>query len=108
MRYMGADTRDADTWKLIHWSWVTHICVGNLTIIGSDNGLSPDQNLVIIWTNDGTLLIRPLGTNFGEILIEIHNILLKKIGWKMMSENCWPFRLGLNVLIPGPPFTNMV
>ena len=25
---------------LFHWGRVTHICVGNLTIIGSDNGLS--------------------------------------------------------------------
>ena len=26
---------------LTHWGWVTHIYVGNLVIIGSDNGLSP-------------------------------------------------------------------
>ena len=26
--------------RLTHWGRVTHICVGNLTIIGSDNGLS--------------------------------------------------------------------
>ena len=26
--------------ELTHWGRVTHICVGNLTIIGSDNGLS--------------------------------------------------------------------
>ena len=26
--------------KLTHWARVMHICVGNLTIIGSDNGLS--------------------------------------------------------------------
>ena len=25
---------------LTHWGWVTHICISNLTIIGSDNGLS--------------------------------------------------------------------
>ena len=49
--------RQSDNWYLIfHWLWVpfsnnasalthwgraTHICVGKLTIIGSDNGLSP-------------------------------------------------------------------
>ena len=27
--------------RLTHWGRTTHICVGNLTIIGSDNGLSP-------------------------------------------------------------------
>ena len=31
-----------------HWGRVTHICVGKLTIIGSDNGLSPEQRQVII------------------------------------------------------------
>ena len=47
------------------------ICVGNLTIIGSDNGLSPDQRQAIAWTNAWKLLIGPLGINFNEILILI-------------------------------------
>ena len=42
-----------------------------LSIIGSDNGLSPGRRQAIIWTNAGILLIEPLGTNFSEILIEI-------------------------------------
>ena len=45
---------------LTHWGRVTHIWVGNLTIIGSDNGLSPGRRKAIIWTNDGILLIGPL------------------------------------------------
>ena len=45
---------------------MTHICVSKLTIIGSDNGLSPGQHQAIIWTNAGILLIGPLGTNFNE------------------------------------------
>ena len=40
-----------------HCGWVTHICVGNLTIIGSDNDLSPGRRQVIIWTNSGIFLI---------------------------------------------------
>ena len=56
---------------LTHWDQATHICVSKLTIIASDNGLSPVQRQAIIWTNAGILLIRPLGTNFSEILIEI-------------------------------------
>ena len=44
-----------------------YICIGNPTIIGSDNGLSPDWGQAIIWTNAGILLIRLLGTNFSEI-----------------------------------------
>ena len=33
---------------LTNWGRVTHICVGNLTIIGSNNGLSPGRRQVII------------------------------------------------------------
>ena len=57
--------------SLIHWGRVTHICGGNLTIIGSDNGLSPDRRQTIIWTNAGILSIGALGMNFSELLIEI-------------------------------------
>ena len=52
-----------------HWGWVTHICICNLTPIGSDNGLTPGRCQAIILTNAGILLIGPLGTNFSEILI---------------------------------------
>ena len=78
---------------------MTHICVGKLTIIGSDNGLSPERRQAIIWTNAGIVLIGPLGTNFSEILIEIQTFSLKKIRLKMSSAKCCSFRLGLNVLI---------
>ena len=56
---------------LTHWGRVTHICVNKLTIIGSDNGLSPDRRQAIIWSNAGILLIGTLGTDFSEIMIEI-------------------------------------
>ena len=56
---------------LTHWGRATHICVGNLSIIGSDNGMSPYRRQAIIWTNAGILLIGPFGTNFSEISIEI-------------------------------------
>ena len=42
----------------LHWVRVTHICVSKLTIIGSDNGLSPGRRQAIIWTNAGILTIR--------------------------------------------------
>ena len=84
--------------QLTHWGWVTHICVGKLTIIGSDNGLSPGRRQAIIWTNVGILLIRPLGTNFNEILIEIHTFSFKKMHLKMLSAKWQPFCLVLNVL----------
>ena len=62
---------------LTHWGRVTHICVGNLAVIGSDNGLSPGRRQAIIWTNNGMLLIGPLGTNFSEISIEYSNIFIQ-------------------------------
>ena len=84
--------------ELIHWGWVTHICVGNLTIIGSDNGLSSVGRQAIIWTNAGILLIGPLGTKFSQILIAIHTFSFKKMHLKLSSAKCLPFCLGLNVL----------
>ena len=52
---------------LTHWGRVTHMAISKLTIIGSDNGLSPSWSQAITWTNVGILLIGPLGTNFSEI-----------------------------------------
>ena len=78
---------------------MTHICVGNLTIIGSDNGLSPGRRQAIIQTNAGILLIGPLGTNFSEILIGIQTFSIRKMHLKMSSAKWRPFCLGLNVLI---------
>ena len=49
--------------RLIFNSLRTHICVNKLTIIGSDNGLSPGRRQAIIWTNAGIVLIRTSGTN---------------------------------------------
>ena len=67
---------------LTHWGRVTYICVSELTIIGSDKGLSPGRRQAIIWTNAGILLIGPLGTNFSDIVIEIQTFSLKKKVWK--------------------------
>ena len=75
-----------------------YICVSKLTIIGSDNGLSPDRRQAIIWTNAGILLTGPLGTNFSEILIEILTFSFKKMRLKVLSAKRRPFCLSLNVL----------
>ena len=84
---------------LTHWRRATHICLSKLTIIGSDNGLSPDRRQAIIWTNDGLLLNGPLETNFSEILIEILTFSFMKMHLKVSSVKRRPFCLGLNVLI---------
>ena len=70
---------------LTHWGRVTHICVSKLTIICSDNGLSPGRRQAIIWINAGILLIRTLGTNFSEMLGKIHSFSFKKMHLKMSS-----------------------
>ena len=84
---------------LTHWGRVTHICVGELTIIGSDNGLSPGRRQAIIWTNAGLLLIGPIETNFSEILIEILAFSFKKMRLKVSSAKRRSLCLGLNVKI---------
>ena len=61
------------------------MCVGNLTIIGSDNGLSPGRRQAIILTSAGVLLIGPLGTYFSEILIGIQTFSFKKMHLKISS-----------------------
>ena len=79
--WLGAWRQEAITWTnddpfywciyassdlnvLTHWGRVTHICVGELTIIVADNGLSPGRRQVIIWTNAVILIKGPYGTNF--------------------------------------------
>ena len=88
--------------ELTHWGRVTHICVGELTIIVSDNGLSPGRRQAIIWTNVGILLIGPPGTNFSEISIKILTFSFAKMRLKVSSAKWRPFCLGLNVL-SNPP-----
>ena len=88
--------------QLTHWGHVTHICVGKLTIIYSDNVFSPGRHQAIIWTNAAILLIWPLRTNFSEILIEIRAFSFKKMQLKMLSGKWWSFGLGFNVLVSLP------
>ena len=84
--------------SLTQWGRVTHICISDLTSIGSDNGLSPGRRQAIIWTNAGILLIGPLGTNFSENSIEILTFQFMKMRLKVSSAKWRPFCLSLNVL----------
>ena len=81
-----------DLLLLIHWGRVTHIWVGKLTIIGSDNGLDGAKQLSEPMLEH--CYLAPLGTNFfSAMLIEIQTFLLKTIS----SATCQLCR-GLNVL----------
>ena len=62
-----------------------HTCVGDLTIIGSENGSSPGRRQAIIWTNAGILLFGPSGINFSEILIDFHTFSFEKVVCKKVA-----------------------
>ena len=83
---------------LTHWGRVPRICVGKLTVIGSDNGLSPGRRQAIIWTNAGILSIGPLGTNLSEILSGIQKFSFRKMPLKISYAKWHLFGLGLNEL----------
>ena len=82
-------------WNSYQWSINASV---NYTIIGSDNGLSPDQRQAIILTNAGILLIEPLGTKFSQMIIDIHKFSSNNMHLKLLSAKWQPFRLSLNVL----------
>ena len=94
---------------LSHWGRVTHICIDKLSIIGPDNGLSPGRHEAIIWTNTGILLIRTLGTNFGEILNEkFMHIHSRKCIWKYCLGNSVHFVLALKCCVSHYSWINYI
>ena len=56
VKWINADIDRRHQCYLTHWGRETHICVSKITIIGSDDGLSPGRRNAIIWTNAGILL----------------------------------------------------
>ena len=82
-------------WSLQHTytaKWL--ICVSKITIIGWDNGLSPDRRQAMIWTSAGILLVGPLGPSFSWILIEIDIFSFKKMHLEISFGKWRPFCLG--------------
>ena len=80
------DTRWLSTgFRLTHWGWMTHICVGNLSITSSDNGLSLDRCQAITWTIAGILLIEQTSVKF---YLKFETSSLKKMHLKMSSGKC--------------------
>ena len=61
--------------KLTRWGRVTHICVGKLTIIGSDNGLSPGR--------------------YSHYLNQCWNI----VNWTLRNKFQWNFNRNSNIFI---------
>ena len=74
-------------------------CRNGLICLGSDNGMSPVPCQAISWTSAVLLLIGPLGTNFGEILIKLQQFSFKNMYFEMFS-NFLSCSLNLHVLTP--------
>ena len=79
------------SFRVFHWGQLTHIYVGNRTIIGSNNGLSLGRRQDIVCTNAGMLLIGTMGKNFSDILSEIHIFSFKKMHLKCRRRNVGHF-----------------
>ena len=71
--------------RLTHRGRMTHICICNLTIIGSDNGLPPGWCQAIIWSNTGILLIGPLETNSSKYQSKCNHFYWRKCIDKCLS-----------------------
>ena len=92
---------------LTHWDRVTHICVGKLTIIGSDNGLSPGRRQAIIWTNAGILLIGPPRNKLQWISNQNSYIFIQENPFQNVVWKRGPFCVGPNVFTPQVQDVNM-
>ena len=76
---------------LTHWGRVTHICVSKLTIIGSDNGLSPDHYLKQCWNIVSWTHRNKLQWNFDwNLYIFIQEYAFESVVWKMAAILCRP------------------
>ena len=83
---------------LTHWGRVTHICIGKLNIIASDNGLSPRRRQAIIWTNAGILLIKTFRNKLQWNCIQKSNIFIQGNAFENVVCEMAAICLGLNVL----------
>ena len=81
---------------LIHWSRVTHSCLGLLCYLCSDNSLSLVQCQVIIQTNGPSLLIGPLWIHFSENYWENSYFHSRECTWKCRLQNSWSFYLNVS------------
>ena len=79
--------------------WIIMLCIINSTPLYDTFAERIDISMNGTLDQCWNILIGPLGTNFSEILIEIHTFVFKKIHLKMSYGKWRPFCLGLSVLI---------
>ena len=72
---------------LTHWGQVTHQYVGNLAIIGSDNGLSHGRHQAIIWTNTGILYLDHQEESSMKFQSKCKHFHSRKCIWKCRLRN---------------------
>ena len=89
---------NSDPSPITHWGRVTYICASKLTMLGSDNALSPDRHQAIIRTNAGILFIRPKN-KLQWNCIRNSNIFIDEIAFENVAVKWRSFCLGLNVLM---------
>ena len=70
-----------------HRGQVTHICGSKLSIVRSDNGLSPGRRQAIAWTNAGMLLVESLEQTSVKSYSEFTHFNSRKCIWKRRLEN---------------------
>ena len=70
---------------------MTHICVSKVTIIGSDNGLSPGWRQTIIWTNANWTPGNKFQWNLiQDLYIFIQDNAFENVVWKMAAKLSQP------------------
>ena len=86
--YYHRKKKSSDLKELTHWGQVTHMCISNMSSIGSDNGLSPGrrQTITCIWLNAAILSTRPeehISVNFHSKFRSFHS---RKFTWRCVKS----------------------
>ena len=88
---------------LTHWGLEMHICVGELTTIGPENGMAPSRRQAIIILSKPMLEYCWLATKYSEILIKNYILSFKKVHLKIASAKWRPICLGQHTIrLEGP------
>ena len=75
--------------RVINWGREMHICIGNPTTIGLDDGLLPVQHQAIIWTNWTIANELQWNSNQNSYIFIQENV-FENVVWKMVAILSWP------------------
>ena len=105
-KFTRSNSRTPFTDILTNWFRVTHICVGNLTIIGSDIGLSPHRHQAIIcfqFNRKSNIFIQEMHLKMSSakwrldlnVLTEIKAWISSHHIWNIFTQPCSNFNCNL-------------